>query len=55
MQSVSSASEENSADIASASELLVSADADIKDIRSATEETFSAISFMKNDLNSYRV
>ena len=55
MQSVSSASEENSAEIVSASELLVSVDADMKNIGSATEETFSAISTMKNDLSSYRV
>lgn len=55
MQSVSSTSEENSAEIVSTSELLVSVDADMKNIGSATRETFSAISTMKNALSSYRV
>ncbi|MCH5273226.1 MAG: hypothetical protein J1E35_06095 [Lachnospiraceae bacterium] len=53
--SVGAASEENSHEIVSASELLVSIDTDMKNIGVSTEETFSAISVMKNDLNSYRV
>ena len=53
--SVGAASEENSAEIINISELLVSIDADMQDIGTSTEETFSAISEMKNDLNSYRV
>ena len=53
--SVGAASEENSAEIINISELLVSIDADMKDIGISTEETFSAISAMKDDLNSYRV
>ena len=55
MVSVGAASEENSGEIINASELLMSIDADMKDIGISTEETFSAISEMKNDLNSYRV
>ena len=55
MLSVSAASQENSGEIVSASELLVSVDADMKNIGISTEETFSAISAMENDLSSYRV
>lgn len=55
MLSVSAASEENSGEIISASELLVSVDADMKNIGTSTDKTFSAISAMKNELNSYRV
>lgn len=53
--SVSAASQENSGEITSASELLLSVDADMKKIGVSTEETFSAISAMENDLSSYRV
>ena len=53
--SVGAASEENSAEIINIAELLVSIDADMKDIGNTTEETFSAISMMKNDLSSYKV
>ena len=55
MVSVSAASEENSGVIINASELLVSVDEDMKKIGVSTEETFSAISDMKNSLNSYQV
>lgn len=55
MLSVSAASEENSREIINASELLVSVDADMKNIGTSTEETFSAISTMKDNLSSYRV
>lgn len=55
MLSVSAASEENSGEISNTSELLLSIDEDMKDIGVSTEETFSAISEMKNDLNNYRV
>ena len=53
--SVGAASEENSAEIINIAELLVSIDADMKDIGTSTEETFSAISTMKNDLSGYKV
>ena len=55
MVSVSAASEENSGVIINASELLVSVDEDMKKIGVSTEETFSAISDMKNSLKSYQV
>ena len=55
MLAVSSASEENSAEILRASELLFSIDADMKDIGTSTEETFSAITAMNDDLSSYKV
>ena len=55
MLSVSAASEENSGEIISASELLVSVDADMKNIGISTEETFSAISTMQDNLSGYRV
>lgn len=55
MLSVSAASEENSGEIISASELLVSVDGDMKNIGVSTEETYAAISTMKNNLSSYRV
>ena len=55
MISVSAASEENSAEIINVSELLNSMDADMKTIGMTTEETFSSISTMTNDLNNYRV
>ena len=55
MASVSDASEENSGEIISASELLMSVDEDMKNIGISTAETFSAISVMEDDLNSYRV
>lgn len=55
MLSVGTASGENSAEIVRMSELLSSIDVDMKDIGASTEETFSAISVMNNDLESYRV
>lgn len=55
MLSVSAASEENSGEIINTSELLVSVDADMKNIGVSTEETFSAISTMKDNLSNYRV
>ena len=55
MQSVGTASGESSDEINNASELLISIDEDMKNIGISTEETFSAISAMKDDLNSYRV
>lgn len=55
MLSVSTASKENSEEISRTSDLLTSIDVDMKDIDTSTEETFSAISAMKNDLNNYRV
>ena len=55
MFSVSSSSEENSAEIINASELLMSIDNDMKDIGISTEETFSAITAMKKELDSYKV
>ena len=53
--SVGAASEENSSEIIRVSEVLSSMDADMKNIGTSTEETFSAISDMNNDLNNYRV
>ena len=53
--SVGAASEENSNEIIRVSEVLSSMDADMKNIGTSTEETFSAISDMNNDLNNYRV
>ena len=55
MLSVSAASEENCAEIINVSEMLASMDADMKNIGTSTEETFSAITAMNNNLNSYRV
>lgn len=55
MLSVTAASQENSGEITNASELLLSVDADMKNIGISTEETFSAISAMENNLSSYRV
>ena len=55
MMSASAASEENSAEIINVSELLTSMDADMKNIGTSTEETFSAISAMNNDLSNYRI
>ncbi len=53
--SVSTAAEENSAEIMHMSERVSSIDTDMKDIGSATEETVSAISVMNRELNNYRV
>ena len=53
--SVGAASQENSAEIINVSEILSSMDTDMQDINTSTEETFSAISTMHNDLNRYRV
>ena len=55
MLSVSAASEENSGEISNTSQLLLSIDEDMKDIGISTEETLSAVSKMKNELNGYRV
>ena len=55
MLSVGGASEENSAEIISVSELLASMDEAVKDINTSTQETFSAISGMDHDLSGYRV
>ena len=55
MVSVSAASEENSSEVVNVSELLISIDADMKNIGTSTNETFSAISTMKNNLSGYRV
>lgn len=55
MLSVSAASEENCAEIINVSEMLASMDADMKNIGTSTKETFSAITAMNNNLNSYRV
>ncbi|MCH5254472.1 MAG: methyl-accepting chemotaxis protein [Lachnospiraceae bacterium] len=55
MMSVSAASQENSAEITNASHLLVSIDEDMKKIGISTEETFSSISEMRDNLNNYRV
>lgn len=52
---VGAAAEENSEDIIHVSERLSSMDADMKNIGASTEETFSAISVMNNDLNTYRI
>lgn len=53
MTSVTSASEENTHEILKMSEMLSSMDTDMKKIKLSTEETFSAISEMNSDLNSY--
>lgn len=53
--SISASSQENSGEIVNASELLASIDADMKNIGVSTEETFSAISAMKEDLDTYQV
>lgn len=53
--SVGTASEENSDEIIKVSELLSSMDTDMKNIGITTEETFSAISDMNSDLDSYKV
>lgn len=55
MLAVSAASEENSGEITNASELLLSVDAEMKNIGVSTEETFAAISAVNDDLSSYRV
>ena len=55
MMAVSTVSEENNSEIASASELLVSINEDMKNIGASTEETFSAISEMEDELESYRI
>lgn len=55
MLSVTAASEENSGEIINVAELLMSMDTDMKNIGISTEETFLAVSGMKNELNSYRV
>lgn len=54
MGSVGSASEESSKEIVKVSELLSSIDADMKNIETLTEETFSDISVMNRDLESYQ-
>ena len=53
--SVSAVSEENSAGIIHVAELISTMDADMKNIGTSTEETFSAISSMNHDLDGYRV
>lgn len=55
MESVSAASEENSAEIIHLSELLAAMDEEMKDIENAATETFSAISAMNHELDAYRV
>ena len=55
MMTVSAASEENSAEIVSVSELLVSIDSDMKDIDESTAEAFVSISAMNNNLKNYKV
>lgn len=55
MMTVSAASEENSAEIINVSELLVSIDADMKDIDESTAEAFVSISAMNNNLKNYKV
>lgn len=53
MSAVTSASEENANEILHMSEMLSSMDTDMKKIKMSTEETFSAISEMNNDLGNY--
>lgn len=53
--SVGDVSQQNSEEIISVSELLVSVDEDMKDIGVTTKETFSAISDMNRDLSHYRI
>lgn len=55
MLSISAASEENTAEVVNVSELLGSMDKAMQEIGTSTEETFSAISSMNDNLNSYRV
>lgn len=55
MMTVSAASEENSAEIVSVSEMLVSIDSDMKDIDESTAEAFISISAMNNNLKNYKV
>ena len=55
MESVSAASEENSAEIIHLSELLAAMDEEMKGIETAATETFSAISVMNHELDAYRV
>lgn len=55
MLSVSAASGANSNEVISAAELLMSINSNMHNIGVSTEETFSAISVMKNDLKKYRV
>ncbi len=55
MQSVSTASEETSTEIVHVSEILLSMDADMKNIETSTEETFQNISRMNRELDTYRV
>ena len=53
--SVGAASEENSAEIIQISELLLSMDTDMQKIGTTTEEAFSAITNMNEDLKNYKV
>lgn len=53
--SVGAASEENSTEIIQISELLLSMDTDMQNIGTTTEEAFSAITDMNEDLNNYKV
>ena len=53
--SVGAASEENSTEIIHVSELLFAMDTDMQEIGATTQETFSAISVMNEDLNNYNV
>lgn len=53
--SVGAASEENSTEIIQISELLLSMDKDMQNIGTTTEEAFSAITNMNEDLNNYKV
>lgn len=55
MNSVATATEENSNDIVEMSGMLSSVDIDMKKIETSTEETFSAISDMNRDLGHYQV
>lgn len=55
VQSVSAASEETSTEIVHVSEVLLSMNADMKDIEDSTQETFRDISSMNKDLSSYRI
>lgn len=55
MESVSAASEENSAEIIHMSELLASMDEEMRSIENAAAETFSAISAMNHELDAYRI
>lgn len=55
VQSVGTASGENSAEIAQVSALLAAMDTDIENIRQSTEETCQAVSAMNQGLSGYRV